>query len=113
MTALLFRTNTTIQHKGRIFRTGGDEFVIILSETSLDEAENIIKKLQNEAVHFSVKQKNISISYGASCLENKNTGFIECLDNADKQMYKKKSKKSFITGISFFLKNTEKFINIY
>ena len=80
MTALLFRTNTTIQHKGRIFRTGGDEFVIILSETSLDEAENIIKKLQNEAVHFSVKQKNVSISYGASCL-----------DNADKQMYKNKS----------------------
>lgn len=91
MTALLFRTNTTIQHKGRIFRTGGDEFVIILSETSLDEAENIIKKLQNEAVHFSVKQKNVSISYGASCLENKNTSFRECLDNADKQMYKNKS----------------------
>lgn len=91
MTALLFRTNSTIQHKGRIFRTGGDEFVIILSETPLDEAEDTVKKLKNEAVHFSVKQKNVSISYGVSCIENKNISFRKCLDAADKKMYKNKS----------------------
>lgn len=92
MTALLFRTNIVIQHKGRIFRVGGDEFVIILTETSLEEAEEIVRKLQNEAVHFSIKQKNVSISYGVSYLENSSTSFIECLDTADKRMYENKAK---------------------
>ena len=92
MTALLFRTNIVIQHKGGIFRVGGDEFVIILTETSLEEAEEIVRKLQNEAVHFSIKRKNVSISYGVSYLENSSTSFIKCLDTADKRMYENKAK---------------------
>ena len=66
--------------------------ILRLTETSLEEAEEIVRKLQNEAVHFSIKRKNVSISYGVSCLENSSTSFIECLDTADKRMYENKAK---------------------
>ncbi|MGN0606465.1 MAG: diguanylate cyclase [Oscillospiraceae bacterium] len=92
MTALLFRTNIMVQHKGRIFRVGGDEFVIVLTETTLYEAEQIIEKLKDEAKHFSIKNKSISISYGVACIENDALSFNECFDIADKKMYENKAK---------------------
>lgn len=87
ITALLFRQNAAIQRKGKIFRTGGDEFVIILTETDLKSAEKIVETLINEAVNFSTAQFNLSIAFGIACMENENDIFKDCLDAADKQMY--------------------------
>ncbi len=90
MAALLFRM--VVQNSGRIFRVGGDEFVIILPRKTAGEAETIVRKLQKEEQNFSVKNHNLSISYGVSCMENKTDSIIDIIDAADKHMYLNKAK---------------------
>ncbi|MDE6665975.1 MAG: diguanylate cyclase [Ruminococcus sp.] len=90
MAALLFRM--VVQNSGRIFRIGGDEFVIILPRKTAVEAETIVRKLQKEEQNFSVKNHNLSISYGVSCMENKTDSIIDIIDAADKHMYLNKAK---------------------
>ncbi|MDE6092565.1 MAG: diguanylate cyclase [Ruminococcus sp.] len=90
MTALMFRM--VVQNSGRIFRIGGDEFVIILPRKTAGEAETIVRKLQKEEQNFSVKNHNLSISYGVSCMENKTDSIIDIIDAADKHMYLNKAK---------------------
>lgn len=90
MAALLFRM--VVQNSGRIFRIGGDEFVIILPRKTAGEAETIVRKLQKEEQNFSVKNHNLSISYGVSCMENKTDSIIDIIDAADKHMYLNKAK---------------------
>lgn len=91
MTALLFRTNASVQQKGCIFRVGGDEFVILLTETTQSEAEAIVQKLKTEAKNYSVHTIPLSIAYGVSCLENMSDDYKEQLDIADKRMYANKA----------------------
>lgn len=89
MAALLFRMN--VEGMGTIFRTGGDEFVIIIPNDTDGKAEEIIQKLKGEEKHFSIKNKNISISYGLSYVKDENDDFKTALDEADKKMYENKA----------------------
>ena len=87
--ALLFRMN--VEGMGTIFRTGGDEFVIIIPNDTDGKAEEIIQKLKDEEKHFSIKNKNISISYGLSYVKGENDDFKTALNEADKKMYENKA----------------------
>ncbi|MDC7231714.1 MAG: GGDEF domain-containing protein [Spirochaetales bacterium] len=75
-------------------RYGGDEFVIIFPETSLNEAELRMKGLQELFEKFAeqYRDQEFSVSWGLS--ESSNRTVSQILNNADSNLYKKKSRHS-------------------
>ena len=76
-----------------VFRYGGEEFVALLTETSLESAkiplERLRKKIENSDFIYAGQKINVTVSIGAS-VNNAET-VAEFLDNADKALYKAKN----------------------
>ncbi|EKQ56605.1 MULTISPECIES: HD domain-containing phosphohydrolase [unclassified Clostridium] len=73
-----------------IARIGGDEFVILLSNTDASETEQIIKKINNIAKQEKVQNIDISISFGYETKRNMNEDIKEVFKKAEDYMYKRK-----------------------
>lgn len=74
-----------------VFRYGGEEFVVLLTETSLESAqiplERLRKSIENYPFKFKDENLKITVSIGAAGVsENINSG-SELLDLADKSLY--------------------------
>jgi len=69
-------------------RWGGEEFIIILPETSKKSSYNVAKKIKDNIKGFFIKNydKNITISIGISSIE-KDDDKISLIDKADKGLY--------------------------
>lgn len=79
----------TLRKMDVISRFGGDEFVIILPNTNLKNAENVIKRLEN----VSLKNKiPVKFSYGLITIDPNKT-IDENLRLVDQKMYEIKKKK--------------------
>lgn len=96
----MYITSTTkiikniICSKGHIARTGGDEFVILLENTPIDELEQIIIKIKH-LVSEILPEQNTGISMGYSIFPKDGTTFEDLMRYADKKMYEdKKDKKT-------------------
>ena len=80
-------------------RYGGDEFVIYLPETSLEEAIKIIERidenLQNNPVKNGNKTIKIRLSFGISKIKKGET-IEDTLKRADKNLYKAKNSEDKI-----------------
>ena len=84
-----------IRHNDFIFRYGGDEFVILLIETDLDQAYQTAERIRNELAEIAqiqtqANQTPISISLGITQLLPQDTleSFIQ---RADQALYQSKS----------------------
>lgn len=88
MASLLIRT--VLPANSRIFRTGGDEFIIMIPFADNDTAQEHIRRLKNEEKLFIMKEKPISISYGASCMEKPDDNIYKHIEIADQRMYDSK-----------------------
>jgi len=89
----------TFKENSIIARTGGDEFVVIIKDTSLDEVKNLYSILCN-----SIKQQNkynkelpVKVSIGYSFSETSISIIRQVINIADKNMYKDKQRKKNIT----------------
>lgn len=75
-----------------VFRYGGEEFVAILTETSLEHAgipmERLRKKIESSLFEFNGEKIRVTISAGVSTNNVETTS--EFLDNADKALYSAK-----------------------
>ncbi len=83
--------------KGYVFRWGGDEFIIILPNTSDIECENLIKKMRSICNEYKNDKFKLSISMGYSVLNNENDKIDKILSIAEEKLYKNKitDSKSF------------------
>ena len=76
-----------------IFRYGGEEFVVILTETSQKTAyvpmERLRKRVENNNFNFKNQQIKVTISIGISSKTDFEKA-SEMFDNADKALYKAK-----------------------
>ena len=73
-----------------IARTGGDEFCIILSSTSKDEAEKIIERIDQKCLLQRSIRFPISISFGIAEGNTADVPVKKILREAEKLMYEKK-----------------------
>jgi len=92
--AEVFRTNT--RDSDFIGRYGGEEFVLILPETSVDEATNVVEKLRHLILKLRVPSGSgddlaVSISIGVAGGHGSLLRVDEMLRDADAAMYSAKS----------------------
>ncbi len=89
--------NKSIRETDYLFRMGGDEFYLLLSNTTYNESIIIVKKLQNKLKHSKFIHGNIELEISASfgSAQYKVDGYkIEDLVKiADERMYKNKEDK--------------------
>ncbi|MBW1841666.1 MAG: sensor domain-containing diguanylate cyclase [Deltaproteobacteria bacterium] len=81
-----------------VSRFAGDEFVIILPETSSENAERLISRLTDDLWKYPLKRGGtvipLSVSYGVASTEEKSIkGYRQLLKAADRRLLKAKKKK--------------------
>ena len=70
-----------------IARWGGDEFVILLPKTNMDEAERIVTRIKNEFANEQIKAIKGSISMGVGIKQNMVEDITQTLKDAEEKMY--------------------------
>ncbi len=91
MASLLFRM--VLPDEGAAFRTGGDEFIILLPSTSEEETQSYIDKMREKEKLFQIRGKKLSVSLGMSCIRSSLDSVDECIAASDMDMYAEKRKK--------------------
>ena len=79
-----------------VARTGGDEFSIILPETSNDDAQKICERIREKFKEVNQMEElpvKFSISLGLATSEKREEDLNNCYNKADKEMYKNKGRK--------------------
>lgn len=92
-----------------VARIGGDEFAIILSDTSQEDVEKAIERLKGNIEKYNSMEPELflylSIGYGVS--DSSGIGILEIFKEADNKMYREKLFRSYTTH-SAILKNIVK-----
>ncbi|MDW7669108.1 MAG: diguanylate cyclase, partial [Bacillota bacterium] len=73
-----------------IARIGGDEYAILLTQTTSDEVEKIIKRIKTHSKEKNIKGIEISISFGYASKTNNNETINQIFKKAEDKMYKNK-----------------------
>ena len=73
-----------------VARWGGDEFVILLPNTTYEEAEKIVGQIKNACSEQNVNMVRVSMSLGWDTKTTMEMGIVEVLKNAEDEMYKVK-----------------------
>ena len=90
----------TLRESDILARYGGDEFCVILTESSLEEAEQVCKKLCL-AIEKAIQNSGVSCSMGiAVSLPEKNYDANSLVKIADKAMYEAKKEPGFTIKIA-------------
>ncbi|MDD3049510.1 MAG: diguanylate cyclase [Bacilli bacterium] len=88
-----------------IFRTGGDEYVILIPNTTDYECENIIKRIFKQCKNYKHDLIDVSVSLGASITDNINKSIYDALKEAEDKVYRQKllQKNSFNSSVMYSL----------
>jgi len=88
-----------------IFRTGGDEYVILIPNSSDYECENIIKNIIKRCKFYKHGLINVSISLGAAITNNSDNSIYNALKEAEDKVYRQKllQKSSFNSSMMYSL----------
>ena len=88
-----------------IFRTGGDEFVILIPNSTEYECENIIKKIFKQCKNYKHDLIDVSISLGTSITNNLDKSIYDALQEAEDKVYRQKllQKNSFNSSMMYSL----------
>lgn len=78
-----------------VFRYGGEEFVALLTETSIEKSEIPLERLRTRVENYAFQFKNnnikVTVSIGVASVNEKINSAGELLDNADKALYNAKN----------------------
>jgi two-component system cell cycle response regulator len=87
------RIKNITQEKGTTFRFGGEEFIILMENTSIEEAskiaENIRLAMETEPYNISVEPHkiNCTLSLGVACLKDTDQNMNDIIKRSDEGLY--------------------------
>ncbi len=73
-----------------VARIGGDEFVVVLTKTNLEQATNASKQITDFAINEMVANIQLSISCGFDAKTTTDQSISEVISNAENNMYRQK-----------------------
>lgn len=86
--------NTFIREEDILARYGGDEFLILLPQTSKEAAEKVLKRIKAAFKAAENEELPLSISLGAATKNAPQQSLNQVLKNADDRMYQNKLSES-------------------
>ncbi|MDW7740469.1 MAG: PAS domain S-box protein [Bacillota bacterium] len=84
----------TCREEDIIARFGGDEFVILLPQTTMEEAMALCRRIKSNCSNTVIEDVPISMALGVSSKFNQDTDLIAVLREAENVMYKQKLTES-------------------
>ena len=84
---------TCLPEGASAFRTGGDEFLVFLPNTTKEQADEVAEKMRRQQDLFNMTRGSISISFGTAVIEGPEDSIIEAIERADRSMYDEKAAK--------------------
>lgn len=86
----------TMRTSDYIYRYGGEEFVIILPDSSIDEVRQAAQRILAAVTSLNIKHQDspmgkLSVSIGASCIGDNDTSWTRLLKISDEALYKAKA----------------------
>ena len=91
MTSLLFRM--VLPEQGVAFRTGGDEFIILMPSTPEKTAQDCLQQMREKEKLFQIRGQKLSVSLGMSIITSSLESADECIAASDMRMYDEKRRK--------------------
>lgn len=88
---------SSIRHTDYIFRIGGDEFLVILSNTTREMANKVVDRIEGKIQQVQ-KHYPTNISVGTTTAEEYPIDYHRCIKTADELMYKKKIQRKQLLG---------------
>lgn len=87
--------NASLRDSDQVGRYGGEEFLIVLPNTSLDSARQIAERcrliIEKEVIHIQHDQPiRVTTSFGVYCSTNRDQDILEMIHLADMQLYRAK-----------------------
>lgn len=76
--------------QGLVSRIGGDEFAVLLPQTTRQEAEGMIAEIRKSAIHETVANTSLSISFGYATKTEADESLDDVLVEAENRMYRRK-----------------------
>lgn len=73
-----------------IFRTGGDDFTILLPNTTTEKVMKILFDIETSVLKEQVSGIPLSVSFGCSVMERESESFNDAVRSAEKQMNRQK-----------------------
>lgn len=86
----------TIRTVDAVGRYGGDEFIIVLPSTSVEEAQIVLERVNKEISKQSPPELNIDVfaDFGVACCPLDAPRLLEAINIADARMYENKRKRN-------------------
>ena len=87
-----------------IGRIGGEEFLLLLPETDVDQAhqiaERILVELNSKMLEFDEQKTYLTVSIGLTIVSEKDASINDCMRRADDYLYvaKKRGKNNIYSG---------------
>lgn len=87
--------NETLREADSVGRYGGEEFVVVLPETTLEQASEVAERIRDQVakklISNDFRNLQVTISIGISALKTETHTIDEMLQRADKALYQAKS----------------------
>lgn len=85
---------SVISKSDNLFRTGGDEFILVMMDKDCDQAKLLMAEIKKQSINqpFSTSKDHRMIQYSAgfACYPDDSSSFDEIIEIADMNMYKNK-----------------------
>ena len=75
------------------FRTGGDEFMLFLPNTTKEQADEIVADVQEKCEFFELKGRGSGVSCGTSVIKGPDDNLLAVMGEADNAMYANKKQR--------------------